>query len=186
MRGAPCSSASISLGRNAGSFWPSPSSVTMIGARAAAHPGAQRRRLPAGARVANLAKPGMLRLQPRQLGLGAVGRAVVDIDDLERPAGQRRRDLGHQRRNVFGLVPHRNDDRDGRDRWRFRRSCRLLGRVQAAGNCFDDAPARSARASPAPNHRTRPQIRAGGRRTSCAPGTAPAAPTIAPAITSLG
>ena len=37
-RGAPDCSASISLGRNAGSFCPSPSSVTINGARAAATP----------------------------------------------------------------------------------------------------------------------------------------------------
>ena len=64
--------------------------------------------------MANLAQPGVQRFQARQLGRGAVGGAVVDIDDLERPAGQRHRDFGHEGRNVFSLVPHRNDDRDGR------------------------------------------------------------------------
>ena len=64
--------------------------------------------------MANLAKPGMLRLQALEFGLGAVGRAVVDVDDLERPAGQRGGDFGHQWGDVLGLVPNRNDDGDGR------------------------------------------------------------------------
>jgi len=78
------------------------------------HPGAERRRLSAGAGVADLAKPRMHRPQARQFVGGCIGRTVVDVDHLEGPAGQRRGDLRHQRRDVSGLVPHRNNDRDRR------------------------------------------------------------------------
>ena len=81
-------------------------------ARARGHDAAaHRRRLPAGLLVANPAQPGVLRHQPLELGLGAVGRAVVDIDHLEAPlALERGRDLGHQRRDIAGLVAHRHHD----------------------------------------------------------------------------
>jgi hypothetical protein len=49
-----------------------------------------------------------------QLGLGTVGRTVIDIDDFERPLPfERRGDFRHQRRDVACLVTDRNDDGDG-------------------------------------------------------------------------
>ena len=56
-----------------------------------------------------------------ELRFGAVGRAVVDVDHLEAATGQRRRDLRHQRRDIAGLVPDRNDDgHGGRSSWKLR------------------------------------------------------------------
>ncbi len=56
----------------------------------------------------------MQRHQARQLGLRAVGRAVIDIDDLERPlALQRGGDFGDQRRDIAGLIADRHDDGHG-------------------------------------------------------------------------
>ena len=57
----------------------------------------------------------MLRHQALELVVGAVGRAVIDIDHLERPlARERGRDLGHQGRDIAGLVAHRHHDADRR------------------------------------------------------------------------
>ena len=81
------------------------------GSDAAAH----RRRLAAGLLVADLAQTRTLRHQPPQFGLGAVGRAVIDVNDLERPlAVERGGDFGDQRRDITGLVADRHDDGDGR------------------------------------------------------------------------
>ncbi len=105
-------------GMKAGSFCPSPSSVTINGARAAATPAAHRRRLAAGLLVPHAAQPGILRHQPLELGLGAVARAVIDVDDLEPPlAVERGGDLGHQGRDIAGLVAHRHHDGTPLDRW---------------------------------------------------------------------
>ena len=84
----------------------------MIGARAATIPVRSAADCPHRVRVADLAQPWMLRHQPLEFGIGAVGRTVVDVDHLERPSGQRRSDLVHQRGDVLGLVADRDDDRD--------------------------------------------------------------------------
>ncbi len=75
------------------------------------HARAHRRRLTARLLVPDAAQKRMQRHQPLQFIFGAVGRAVIDIDDLERPlAGQRRCNLGNQRRDVAGFVADRHDD----------------------------------------------------------------------------
>src|SRR5262249_11892379 len=79
--------------------------------------GAHRGRLSARARVLDLAQPGSLGHQPLELGLRGVGRAVVDVDELEAPPLRHRcSNLLDQRFNVVGLVPDRNDDRNRRIR----------------------------------------------------------------------
>ncbi len=78
------------------------------------HAAAQRGRLTARLRMPKRAQPRVLRLQRTELGLGAVGRSVVDVNDLVRPASvERSGDLRHQRRHVAGFVAHRHDDADG-------------------------------------------------------------------------
>jgi hypothetical protein len=56
-------------------------------------------------------QPGMQGDQPLEFGFGAIGRTVIDVDDLERPlAFERRGDFADERRNVVRLVAHRHDD----------------------------------------------------------------------------
>ena len=71
--------------------------------------GAHRRRLAAGLRVPDLPQPRPLRHQAAQFLLGRIARAVIDIDDLEGAALQRRGDLGDQWRDIAGFVAHRHD-----------------------------------------------------------------------------
>src|SRR6516164_5023977 len=64
----------------------------------------------------DLPQPWAARHQLTQFGFRAIGRAIVDVDDLKAAVlAERRRDLVDQRGDVAGLVPHRNDDRNN---WR--------------------------------------------------------------------
>ena len=47
--------------------------------------------------------------QAAQFLFRGVGRAVIDINDLERPALQSAGNLGDERRYIAGLVTHRHD-----------------------------------------------------------------------------
>src|SRR6516162_6911018 len=61
----------------------------------------------------DLPQPWAARHQLTQFGFRAVGRAVVDVDDLKAAVlAERGRDLVDQGGDVAGLVPHRNDDRN--------------------------------------------------------------------------
>jgi len=65
----------------------------------------------------DLSQPWAALHQLRQFGFRAVGRAVVDVDDLKAAIlAERGRDLLDQRGDVAGLVPHWNDDGN---RWRL-------------------------------------------------------------------
>ena len=110
-RRRPLPARGISAGMNAGSFCPSPSSVTTMAPRAAATPLRTAADWPQDCLWRTPAQPGMLRHQPRELGLGRVGRAVIDVDDLERPlAIERGGDFRDQRRDIAGLVADRHHD----------------------------------------------------------------------------
>src|SRR5499427_5532192 len=63
----------------------------------------------------DLSQPRTARHQLAQFGVRAVGRAVVDVDDLKADVlAECGRDLVDQRGDVTGLVAHRNDDRNSR------------------------------------------------------------------------
>jgi len=46
--------------------------------------------------------------QPQHGRRGRIGAAVVDVEDLERAAGERAGDLARERLDVVGLVEYRN------------------------------------------------------------------------------
>src|SRR5262249_15222323 len=63
----------------------------------------------------DLSQPRTARHQLAQFGVRAVGRAVVDVDDLKADVlAECGRDLVDQLGDVTGLVAHRNDDRNSR------------------------------------------------------------------------
>src|SRR5712691_2532014 len=146
----------------------------------------------------DMAQPRTARHQQRQLDFGAIGRAVVDVDDLERQAlAERHSDLGNQRRNVAALVPHRDDDGNGRPGFAFAlfahddwtRSLGGMARASyGATSCratlltrAKDGPGSARQVPSAPG--TKPSRRAASHsRTS----RAPTRPKTAPASTSLG
>ena len=97
---------------------------------------AHRRRLAAGLLVAHAAQPGMLRHQPFQLGLGAVSRSVIDVDDLEGPLPiERFGDFRDKRRNIAGLVADRHHN--GYRRIGCIHAAMSYGAQKPAGNRFD-------------------------------------------------
>ena len=114
------SRAATSCGMKAGSFWPSPSRVTTIGAARGMDAGAHRRALAAARLVPDEAQP-----RPRCPGAqdlldGRVGRAVIHIDHLEGP--ERRAgalDLLHQGEDVERFVLDGHHDADARARGKF-------------------------------------------------------------------
>ena len=56
-----------------------------------------------------------------EFGAGVVGRAVVDVDDLERAnACERSFDLADERCQISGFVAHRHHDGDARRNTEFR------------------------------------------------------------------
>ena len=191
----PASSARNSAGMKAGSFCPSPSSVDDERRARRRHPVRTAADCPQDCLCRTLAQPGTLRHQPLQLGLGAVGRAVVDIDDLERPLARRAR--RRSRRPVARhcrprCAPARRRKPPDRcvvhDRGPVGRPAmpRFLFSQQRAGNRFDAAcsdgpgywharPVRAERRSQAAAAANQRRTRA--RRRS---------PTSAPASTSLG
>ena len=82
----------------------------------------------------DLPQPGVRGHQRAQFRLGTVGRAIVDIDDLEtRRRTKRGDDLGDQRRHIAGLVADRHNHRYGR--WRFVRALLALIAHGLAGPC---------------------------------------------------
>ena len=84
---------------------------------------AHRRRLAARGLVPDLPQPWALRLECVHRGFGRVGRAVVDVDQLEDPAPvQHASDLIGERTDILGLIAHRNHHRNG-------------GRVRGLGRC---------------------------------------------------
>src|SRR6266516_3205434 len=65
--------------------------------------------------MSDLSQPRTARHQPSQFRLRAVGRAVIDVDELESEIlVERGGDLVNQRRDIIGFVAHRNDDGNGR------------------------------------------------------------------------
>src|SRR6266568_517149 len=108
-----CSHISIMPGMSVGSFWLSPSAVTMYRPRAC-ESGRETRGLTEIAPEANHSKTRVPALQTRQLLERIVRTAVVYRDDLVRPpeAGQARRQLAVEPLDIRRLVPHRNDDGD--------------------------------------------------------------------------
>ena len=149
----------------------------------------------------DLSQPGPARHQPRQFGFGAVGRAVVDVDDLEAgplpsaaaisatsgailPASLR---TGTTTETAGGAAlakvslmivacPPAVASADGAS---------FLWADKLPGNPFDPLQRRPRHAA-GPCRRRRSRSRARAPRTSRAPASAPNAPTTAPAITSLG
>ena len=158
MRGAPAASAASSAGMKAGSFWPSPSSVTTTRRARCRTPVRTAADCPHEDCMLDLPQPRPARHQLRQLGFGAVGRAVVDVDDLE--ARCRRRARPRSRRPAARYcrprcAPERRRTRRAAPRWQIRRSCSsdlaarrlasgrgasFLWGDQLPGNPFDAAP----------------------------------------------
>ncbi len=98
----------------AGSFWPSPSSVTTIGARAIATPVRIAADWPQDCSCRICRSQGRSAIKASSSASRRVRRTVVDIDDLEGAAGQGGFDLGDERRDIAGFVAHRHDDGHGR------------------------------------------------------------------------
>ena len=113
-RSKPSSSLARSCGISAGSSWRSASIVTMISPRASRKPAWSAAALPKFRRsrtTTTFACSSWSRGEDRD---AAVGRAVVDEDDLERlvPRLERGRDLGVELLERALLVEQGNDDRD--------------------------------------------------------------------------
>ena len=104
-----------SAGMNDGSFCPSPSSVATTGARAAATPLRTAADWPQDAACLIWRSQARSAFRAVERRLGPVGRAVIDVDELEGPAPvQRGRDLVGERTDILGFVAHRHDHRNGR------------------------------------------------------------------------
>src|SRR5207237_3750976 len=96
--------------------------------------GAHGRGLTARGCMLDLPQPSVRGHQRAQFRLGTVGRAIVDIDDLETRRGTKRGDnLGDQWRHIAGLIADRHDDRYGRRR--FVRALLALVAHGLAGPC---------------------------------------------------
>ncbi len=91
---------------SAGSFWPSPSSVTITSARAARTAGADAAALAEVPGVLQHAQGWNFALERRERRRRASVEPIVDEDDLGVLAGQRRGDLARQRTDILGLVLH--------------------------------------------------------------------------------
>src|SRR6516165_9745672 len=150
----------------------------------------------------DLSQPRTACHQLTQFGVRAVGRAVVDVDDLKADVlAECGRDLVDQRGDVTGLVAHRNNDRNSRrgcackrfahDLTGMPRHASRLGSARASYGAISCRATLLMRASEGPgNGRTTPSLpstKASPRaayqsRTNSAPTT----PTIAPTMTSLG
>src|SRR5215469_8218869 len=151
----------------------------------------------------DLSQPRTARHQLAQFGVRAVGRAVVDVDDLKADVlAECGRDLVDQRGDVTGLVAHRNDDRNSRRGCACKRFAHglsdmaasrtsHLGSARASYGAISCRATLLMRASEGPgNGRTTlslPSTKASPRaayqsRTNSAPTT----PTMAPTMTSLG
>ena len=100
---------------SAGSFCRSASSVTTISPRGAAEAGVERRRLAGVAPLAEDPHRGVRRRERAQHFEAAVGRAVVDEDQLV-ASGRASRASGAiscgEERDILLLVVERNDDRE--------------------------------------------------------------------------
>ena len=101
---------------SAGSFWRSASRVTTSSPRAARKPEARPADWPALLPVAEDPDARVGRGERAQRRQAAVGRAVVDVEDLPGDPERRERgaDLAVQHRQVLLLVVERNDDRQAR------------------------------------------------------------------------
>jgi hypothetical protein len=64
--------------------------------------------------MSDLPQPWALRHQAPQFLFRRIAGTVVDINDLEGAAGQRRGDLGDEWGDIAGFVPYRHDHRYGR------------------------------------------------------------------------
>ena len=104
-----------SLGMSAGSFWPSPSRVTMMSPLAACTPVRMPRLWPRLRPWRSTRSWGISAFRAASACGGAVGRAVIDEDDLMGLAGQRGRDLAGQGGDIARLVLDR-DHGGNRDR----------------------------------------------------------------------
>src|SRR5262249_18849446 len=91
----------------------------------------------------DLSQPRTARHQFGQFGFRAIGRAIVDEDNLECDIPvERRRDLVDERRDVAGFIAHRNDDGNSRRASPCKRFAHDLPDMTAPGS-----PCRSQRAS---------------------------------------
>ena len=105
---------------SAGSFWPSPSSVAIHGARAARTPLATAALCPLRNEWRSTRSAGSELLSFCRIDRRVVGAAIVDEDHFVGAALQRGVDFARQRLDVLGFVAHRHDDRE------IRRSCDRL------------------------------------------------------------
>jgi len=163
--------------------------------------GTHRRRLPAGGRMLDLAQPRTARRQVGELRFGAIGRAVVDIDDLEgRAVSECCRNFRDQRRDIAAsfrtgtTTETAGGMRASRSWFRLLRYGRLadfsyprcasfLWGEELAGNPFDALERRSRQGLDAAIGTDREPSRRAANQSRIR--SAPTAPTMAPAITSL-
>ena len=191
--GAPASSARSSAGMKEGSFWPSPSSVTTTGARAAATPVRTAADCPHEAACLTCRSHGRSAIRRVERRFGAVGRAVVRHRPARTPSGRSARPRSRPTSGAmlsaslrtgtttetagFSVAPvsAASPRSSPRSYWPTRRRATFLMRCSEGPGM--------ARIEPSAPDR---EGRAAAPRTSGAPAARRMPPTTAPAMTSLG